>query len=133
MTKINIITKPDKLFNDNISFLLLYPNNALRTEFQNIIADVDKSLNIYMYDVIESESEIHDIDWLLSILHLSHTVIVDIDNCDPIVRSIMGYIISKPNVYWLTGQENIAYNKISNNRIYALDTVFDMLYDGGIF
>jgi len=118
MNKINIITPPDKLFNNNINILLIYPSSSIKEQMQNYLASVDIPFNIYYYEVHELN---HDPDWLLSINKICDITILDIDNTPPDIRDMASYFISQNNTYWLTRAENVFYNKLSVNRIYNLD------------
>lgn len=132
MSKINLITAPDKLFNDNLSFLLVYPSNFIKEQFQNLIANWNFSINVYVYDM-DVETQDHDYDWLLSVLNLVDYVILDLDNFDRETRLLTSYLLGKSNVYWLTKQETPVYNKLSFNRVYNLDWLEQDLINGGYF
>ena len=43
--KITLITPPDKLFNLNISYLLIKPNNFVKEQFQTILSQSLDRLN----------------------------------------------------------------------------------------
>ncbi len=118
MPKLNLITPPDKLFNDCISILLIYPSNAIKDELQDHIKLQDKDVNVYMYQQEEHEQN-HD--WLLSVCRMVDYVIFDIDNSSPDVRMLASYIVSKSNTYWLTNAVNPVYTLLSVKQIYNLD------------
>lgn len=118
MGDINLITAPDRLFNNSISFLLIYPGTSVKEQFNNLLANSDQSFNVYLY---EHESDTHEIDWLLSTHKLVDFTIIDVDNCPSEVRDIVSYFIADSKTYWLTKAEQMFYNKISNKRIYNLD------------
>ena len=120
MHKITLITPPDKLFNQNYSFLLIYPSNNIKDQFQNAIADLDYPFNVYYY---EADDLSHDVDWLLSVSKLADCVIFDVDNASPEIRTLASYLISFSNTYWLTNDTKSFYNKLSVNRVYNLDFI----------
>lgn len=120
MHKINLITPPDKLFNNNFSFLLIYPSNSVKEQFQNAIATVDYPFNVYFY---EADNLSHDADWLLSMAKIVDIVIFDIDNAEPEIRNLASYLIANPNTYWLTNDSKSFYNKLSVNKVYNLDFI----------
>lgn len=131
--KILIITPPDKLFNQNNSCLLIYPSNGVRQQFEKLLANSSQGQNVYLYSIepnIEEEVE-HDIDWLLTVSKMCETVILDLDNCPLDIRMLGSYLISLPNTYWLTSEDNLMYNKLSPNRIYNLDKIEHLI--GGSF
>ena len=116
MSKISVITPPDKLYNKAYSFVLIYPNNDIKQQLQNLIADWDIPINVYMY---EEEA----IDWLLDIVQYADKVVLNLDDSDTQIRDLASYLVSLPNVFWLTKAEISVYNKLSVNRIYNLDTL----------
>jgi hypothetical protein len=118
MGDINLITAPDRLFNNSLSFLLLYPGTSVKEQFNNLLANSDQPFNVYLYD---HDSDAHEIDWLLSTHKLVDFTIIDVDNCPHEVRELVSYFIADPKTYWLTKAEQMFYNKISNKRIYNLD------------
>lgn len=118
MPKLNLITPPDKLFNDCVSILLIYPSNEIKDELQDHIKLQDKDVNVYMYQQEEHEQ---DHDWLLSVCRMVDYVIFDIDNSSPDVRMLASYIVSKSNTYWLTNAVNPVYTLLSVKQIYNLD------------
>ena len=75
MSKISVITPPDKLYNKSYSFVLIYPNNDIKEQLQTLIEDWKDPINVYMY---EEEA----IDWLLDIVQSADTVILNLDDCD---------------------------------------------------
>ena len=60
--KITLITPPDKLFNSNISYLLVKPSNTVKAQFQEILSRSPDDLNVFIFDDPDT-----DISWLLSI------------------------------------------------------------------
>lgn len=116
MSKISVITPPDKLYNKAYSFVLIYPNDDIKQQLQNLIADWDCAINVYLY---EEEA----VDWLLDIVQSADAVILNLDNSNTEVRDLASYLVSLPNVFWLTKGEISVYNKLSVNRIYNLDTI----------
>jgi len=126
MHKITLITPPDKIFNKDYTFLLIYPSNELKEQFQRVIAYADLPITVYRY---EQEKDEHSIDWLLSVCKIAHTVILDIDNSPPEIRDLASYIISNSNTYWLTNSNSSYYNKLSINRVYNLDFIQQLIGD----
>ncbi|SVC79713.1 uncharacterized protein METZ01_LOCUS332567 [marine metagenome] len=84
-----------------------------------------------MYEIYEDEEiEIeHDIDWLLNVCHIANFVILDLDNCPPIVKDLSSYIIANTNTFWLTNSTNTYYNKLSVNQIFDLDFLVSKVGD----
>lgn len=118
MADINLITAPDRLYNEATSFLLLYPSTSTKEQFNNLLQNNDLPFNVYLYEQL---SEDHEADWLLSTHRIVNYTIIDIDNCPAEIQEIISYLIANPETYWLTKGEHMFYNKISNKRIYTLD------------
>lgn len=120
MTTINLITSPDRIFNDNQKILLVYPTTEVQTEFQTTVLEhIEEDLDLYIFDIAKPSSS--DIDWLLVSASMVDKIIVDTDNCDSKIRMLLGYIIAKSKTYWLTNSDDSVYNHLSKNRIYNLD------------
>lgn len=123
--KITLITPPDKLFNMNLSYLLIKPSNHIKQQFQTILSQSIDDLNVFIYD-----NEDTDTGWMLSIAHQVDCVIIDVDNCDPITQKFITFLIAQPNnVYYITNDETTPYNLISKSRIYNLDIIVERLKD----
>lgn len=122
MSKINLVTPPDKLFNDAYSILLIDPSDNTLKGIQHILSIKEKDYNVYAY----SSSSI-DIEWLLVVMNIVDLVIYDYDNAGPSVREFSSYIISKSKTYWLTKVEFSHYNKLTSNKIYDLDWLEDKI------
>lgn len=116
--KINVITPPDKLFNNNPSILLVKPTNDTKQHFQKYISKVVQELNVFVYD----ENEM-DMDWLLSVHSYVDVTIIDVDNCDSITRNFITFMIAQPDTYYITKDEVTPFGIISKSRIYDLDAV----------
>jgi len=117
MPSINLITPPDKVFNNARSVLLIYPSKTVKNDFQNIVSSWEEDCNVYIYNLDQTE---HNIDWLLSVCKISDAVIFDIDNSDVEIKKLASFIVANPNTYWLTGEADPVYNMLSVNRIYDL-------------
>jgi len=120
--KITLITPPDKLFNMNLSYLLIKPSNHIKQQFQTILSQSIDDLNVFIYD-----TEDMDTSWLLSVAIQVDCVIIDIDNCDPVTQKFVTFILAQPNVHYITSDETTPYNLISKNRIYNLDLIVEQL------
>lgn len=120
--KITVITPPDKLFNLTLSYLLVKPSIQVKEQFQTILSHSIDDLNVFIFDQDET-----DISWLLSVAQQADIVIVDVDNCDPITRQFVTFMIAQPNAHYITNDELTPYNLISKNRIYNLDWIVEQL------
>lgn len=120
MNNINLITPPDKLYNDNFEILLMYPSAAIETELQNVLlSSFENGVNVYVYDKVSYNPK--DISWVLDVFKASNIAIVDIDNTEPFMKDLLSYIVSKDKTYWLTNADDSIYNFISKQRVYTLE------------
>ena len=120
--QITVITPPDKIFNLNVSYLLISPSLHVKHQFQSILSKSIDDLNVFIY-----ENDENDIDWLLSVSHMVDIVIIDVDNCNPTTRQFITFLLAQPNTHYITNDELTPYNLISKNRIYNLDWVAEQL------
>jgi hypothetical protein len=118
---INLITPPDIIEGYDYTFLLVNPSSDTKDQFQNLIDNFDFDINVYLYE----EQEELALDWLLNARARADIVILDVDNMQHTLRDIIGYFLGYTNTYWLTRGENIVYNKVSKNKIYNLDWLYD--------
>lgn len=121
---ITLITPPDRLYNSNVSYLLIKPSTKLKLQFQQKLSKMNEDINVYVFD-----SDEHDIDWLLSVCQIATFVIIDVDNCDSLTKLFLSLILSQPNSFYYTNDDSIPFNLISRNRIYDLDWIESILND----
>jgi hypothetical protein len=120
--KITLITPPDKLFNLSLGYLLVKPSLHVKEQFQTILSQSMDDINVFIFDDQET-----DVSWLLSVAMQADIVIVDIDNCDPVTKQFVTFLIAQPNTHYITNDELTPYNLISKNRIYNLDWIVEQL------
>jgi len=118
--KITVITPPDKLFNTNLSYLLVKPSNAVKQQFQTILSRCLDDLNVFIYDHNDN-----DVGWMLSTAAQADCVIIDVDNCDYITKQFITFMLAEPNAHYITLDETTPYNLISKNRIWDLDGIVE--------
>jgi hypothetical protein len=121
-TNINLITPPDRLYNSNLSFLLVKPSTKIKLQFQATLSKIGEDVNVYVFD--DSES---DINWLLSVSQSVDRIVVDIDNCDDLTKLFVSLILTQSNAYYYTTDEITPWSLISRNRMYNLDWVLEVL------
>jgi hypothetical protein len=119
---ITLITPPDKLFNLNLSYLLVKPSNHVKEQFQTILSQSIDDLNVFIYDTEDT-----DTGWLLSVAQQSDVTIIDIDNCDLITQKFITFMLAQPNTHYITNDELTPYGLISKNRIYNLDWIVEQM------
>jgi hypothetical protein len=124
MSDINLITPPDKLYSRNSSVLLINPSEGLRLELQNLLQNTKQYFDIYLYEV---NTDNHEFTWLLDVHRMVTWCILELENLPPKIKKIESYLISFGNTYYITQGEDILFNLISNNKIYSLDQLKDIL------
>jgi hypothetical protein len=130
MSSINIITPPDFLYNQAISFLLIRPSKEVRIQFELLLKKFEDPLNVYLYSPENNDAV--DYKWLLAASQMADFVILDLDNLNSIEKNLAGYFVSLPNTFYLTKDEVTPYNMISVHRIYNLDWLYERLQKRGI-
>ena len=110
---INLITSPDKLFNDSASLLLVHPSDALKESFNNSALKLECPLNLYLHDT-------EDLDWLLDVAESVDYIILDIDNIKE-NHWIIGFLLAKRKTFYLTNATNVVYNVVNVNKIYEIN------------
>jgi hypothetical protein len=116
--KINLITPPDTLFNLADSFLLVKPSLAIKQQFQSMLSQIDSDMNVFIFD--ENDT---DIEWMLNVAQQVDSIVIDLDNCDPLTKQFATVIMVQPNVYYFTNDTFTPYNLINRNRIYDFNWV----------
>ena len=122
--KINLITPPDKLYNTNISYLLVKPSTKVKVQFQTMLSDIKEDINVFVFDGEES-----DIDWLLGVAQIVDFVIIDVDNCDQLTKLFISLLLTQPNTHYITNDEITPYKLLSRNRIYNFEWLNEVLND----
>lgn len=120
--KINLITPPDTLFNNNPGYLLIKPSTKLKVQFQTILSSIDIDVNVYVYDTDEA-----DIAWMLNAANNADFIIIDIDNCDSVTKNFVSLLLTNSSTYYMTSDEITPWNLISRNRIYNLDWILEAI------
>ena len=111
---VNLITSPDKLLNDNLSFLLLNPSVTVKEQFNDMLKELlDAPIKLYL-----SEDE-NDIAWVLDVAQSVNYIIIDIDNTKE-SQWIIGHLLSFDKTYYLTNQAEMQYNILNINRVYDI-------------
>jgi len=115
---INLITPPDKLYNGNLSFLLVSPSDDKKEQFNQMAKKIGKDLNVYLFDKTET-----DVPWLLDVGQEVDHIILDIDNIPQEYQWLIGYFLSFNKTFYLTSAEQMSYNVINTRRIYDVGQI----------
>jgi hypothetical protein len=123
--QINLITPPDKLYNDVQQVLLVSFSKELQNSFQEeYLKLIEEDVNVYVYNGQTYDKE--EINWLLDTFKQVDIVVIDLDNVPTFLRELMSYMIAKPKTYWLTKAVDSVYNHISNNKVYNFEFLFKL-------
>ena len=115
---INLITPPDKLYNGNLSFLLVSPSDDKKEQFNQMAKKIGQDLNVYLFDKTET-----DVPWLLDVGQEVDHIILDIDNIPQEYQWLIGYFLSFNKTFYLTSAEQMSYNVINTRRIYDVGQI----------
>ena len=117
MSKINLITPPDKLKNDLPSVLIVNPDQGIKQQFNDIAKQIKTDFNLYMFE----EEVGADAEWLLDIANYVDYILIYIDMCIA-TQWLVGHLLRFPNSWYMTKNDHIPYKKININRIYDLES-----------
>jgi hypothetical protein len=124
--KLTLITPPDFYENGNLGLMLIG-----MTDNQQLIAsewlgknDIKHDLNLYTY---QGENTM---EWLLYALGRSDYKFINLDNEFPITNIMSSYILSRPNVFYETKNDDYAaiVNYINNNRVDNIEQFFERVF-----
>ncbi len=124
-TIINLITSPDKLFNNNPSLLLINPSDDIKTSFNEHAKYFEHTINLYLYE------EDLNLPWLLDVSQSVDYIVIDIDNTKNNTW-IIGYLLGLDKTFYLTTEAHPVYNIVNVNRIYELSQFMEGVNHFGI-
>ena len=110
---INLITSPDKLFNNNPSVLLVNPSDSLKEDFNKNALKLKREINLYLHDD-------ENIAWLIDVSQSVDYIILDLDNTKE-NQWLIGFLLTNSKTFYLTNQAETVYNKVNVNRIYEIN------------
>lgn len=113
-----LITPPDTLQNENASVLLVNPSDQDKDSFNSVAKDLNKSINLYLFD----EEANDDTSWLIDVAQSVDYIIVNIDQSRKI-DWLVGWLLNFSKTFYLTTREHMPYNKINVNKVYDISQV----------
>lgn len=127
MNKITLITPPDYFENSNPSILLIGLNEEQQDQITVCLGNTDVSpdLNVYYYQ------DEDNLEWLLYALARAGAIFVNGDCENFTVKNLLSYILSRPNVYWTTKDEDIKklFSYINGHYVNTIEDFFKGLLD----
>jgi len=126
-SKITLITPPDFFENDNFSILLM----GLSEEDQSVASEwlgnnpIQKNINVYFYN---GET---DVSWLLYAVARTDVKFLSYNNNHAILDLMGGYILSKPNSFYTTGDVNLKMliNHINNGFVHDITEFLEKVFN----
>ena len=115
--KMNLITPPDTLQNENKSILLVNPSDQDKDSFNESAKQISKSINLYLFN--EDEEELDNTAWLIDVANSVDYIIINIDRSKQI-GWLIGWLLNFNKTFYLTTTDHIPYNKINVNRVYDI-------------
>jgi len=125
--KITLITPPDIFQNDQRSLMFIDLDETDQEQITQLLKDdTNESFNIYFY------SGETNIPWLLHSLSCSDYRLINLNNMSAVTSYLVGYILSKPNTYYITNDANIAelYSHINLGRVNNMNDFFERVLSG---
>ena len=117
--KMNLITAPDTLQNDNPSILLVNPSDTDKNQFNDIAKDFKNDINLYLYqeDVPEDTDQ-----WLINAANIVDHIYVNLDNSKKI-EWLKGWLLKFNKTFYLTTADHMSYNIINVKKVYDMTQV----------
>lgn len=110
--KMNLITAPDTLQNENVSVVLINPSEEDKANFNSIAKNLENSINLYLH-------EQSNVEWLIDVVKFCDYVYINLDNSKDI-EWLYGWILNYSKTFFLTSMDHMPYNKINVNRVYDI-------------
>ena len=125
--KINLITPPDHLYNNNFSFNLINTNDIEKEKVSLFLKkqEDNKEFNLYAY------SNENNPNWLLKTVNGKIPTYINLDNTTDISVKYISYILSMSNVYYYTNDKNNKeiYSLINVNFVDNVNSFLDKVYN----
>jgi len=125
-SKINLITPPDTIHNNNFSFVMINTTPAEQEKTSYFLAKEgdNKEINVFVYNNESNPT------WLLNHVNGKHHTYINVDNCLDISVKYISYMMSQSNVYWSTNDNNSKelFGLINTNFIDNIDTFLKRVY-----
>jgi hypothetical protein len=121
--KLTLITPPDFYENGNLGIMLISMTELQQGAVSEWLAKstVKRDLNLYTY---QGENTM---EWLLYALARSDYTYINLDSDDVITNIMASYILSRPNVFFSTTNNDIKnlVNYLNNNYVDNIEQFFE--------
>jgi hypothetical protein len=121
MSKINLITAPDRLHNSNVSVLLINPSDAVKLDFNRAVLNLNKDINLYLY-----ETSVNNDEWLITVSNTVDHIVLDISHTGKDFW-LLGYLLNLPHTHYLSVQDPTPYHLLNVNRIYDFTALVEKI------
>ena len=125
--KINLITPPDTLHNNNFSLNLINTTDSEKETISIYLGkkEDNREINLFAYTNENNPT------WLLNRIDGKIPTYINLDNTTDISVQYTSYILSIGNIYYSTSNKNTKeiYSLISANYVTDLQKFLDKVYD----
>lgn len=125
--KINLISPPDTLHNNNFSFNLINTTPEEQEKVSMFLAKepTNEELNIFVYNNESNPS------WLLNTVNGKNNSYINLDNTSDISVQYISYLLSLSGTYYTTNDKNSKeiFSLVNNNFVKNINEFLDKIYE----
>ena len=125
--KINLISPPDTLHNNNFSFNLINTTPEEQEKVSMFLAKepTNEELNIFVYNNESNPS------WLLNTVNGKNNSYINLDNTGDISVQYISYLLSLSGTYYTTNDKNSKeiFSLVNNNFVKNINEFLDKIYE----
>ena len=125
--KINLITPPDNLHNNNFTLSVVNTTDEEKEKISNYLSKQqdEREINLFAYTNESNPT------WLLYKVNGKINTYINLDNTVDISVQYISYMLSLSNVYYYTEDQNKKdmYSLISANSVTGIDNFLDKVYN----
>lgn len=125
--KINLISPPDTLHNNNFSFNLINTTPEEQEKVSMFLAKepTNEELNIFVYNNESNPS------WLLNTVNGKNNSYINLDNTSDISVQYISYMLSLSGTYYTTNDKNSKeiFSLVNNNFVKNINEFLDKIYE----
>jgi len=125
--KINLISPPDTLHNNNFSFNLINTTPEEQEKVSMFLAKepTNEELNIFVYNNESNPA------WLLNTVNGKNNSYINLDNTSDISVQYISYLLSLSGTYYTTNDKNSKeiFSLVNNNFVKNINEFLDKIYE----